>query len=76
MYCKNCGNKITEDSNFCSNCGTPLGDVSRVANAEKPFWRYGWFTILMLFLCFPVGVILIFMNHGKFVKCIAGLFLH
>ena len=24
MYCKNCGNQITDDSKFCFNCGTPI----------------------------------------------------
>ena len=75
MYCKNCGTKITDDINFCPNCGVPLGSTSRGENKEKPFWRYGWFTVLMLFVCFPVGLILIFMNHGKVAKGITGVFL-
>lgn len=75
MFCKNCGTKITEGSNFCSNCGASLGTAYRDGRNEKPFWRYGWFTVLMLFVCFPVGLILVFMNHGKFVKFIAGAFL-
>lgn len=26
MFCKNCGNKILENSSFCSNCGTGIND--------------------------------------------------
>lgn len=75
MYCKNCGTKMTEGSNYCPNCGAPLGQVFHGERREKPFWRYGWFTVLMLFVCFPVGVILIFMNHGKVVKWVTGVLL-
>lgn len=70
MYCKNCGAKIAENDKFCSNCGAPakyaLGRVE--SEKEKAFWRHGWFTILMLFMCFPVGVILVFINHPSVVK--------
>lgn len=27
MYCSNCGNKLTSDSKFCEQCGTPLNNV-------------------------------------------------
>ena len=52
---------MPEGSNYCPNCGAPLGQVFHGERREKPFWRYGWFTVLMLFVCFPVGVILIFL---------------
>ena len=80
MYCKNCGAKIAENDKFCRNCGAPakyaLGRVE--SEKEKAFWRHAWFTILMLFMCFPVGVILVFINHPSVVKTflmfILGLF--
>lgn len=70
MYCKNCGANMAEDDRFCRNCGAPakydLGRVER--EKEKAFWRHGWFTILMLFMCFPVSVILVFINHPNVAK--------
>ncbi|MBQ7883271.1 MAG: zinc ribbon domain-containing protein [Phascolarctobacterium sp.] len=68
MYCKNCGKIIPENDKFCGNCGAPVGYQISREHKEKAFWRHGWFTILMLFMCFPVGVILVFINHPSVVK--------
>ena len=68
MYCKNCGKMIPESDKFCGNCGAPIGHQINRERKEKAFWRYGWFTVLMLFMCFPVGVILIFVNHPGLVR--------
>lgn len=29
MYCKNCGNKLNEGSNFCGSCGTPVNNTNQ-----------------------------------------------
>ena len=68
MYCKNCGKILAENDKFCRDCGAPVGYQVNRERKEKAFWRYGWFTVLMLFMCFPVGVILIFVNHPGLVR--------
>lgn len=38
MNCKNCGKEITDDSNFCKQCGYPMKDLS---NMDEPYtYRY------------------------------------
>ena len=68
MYCKNCGKIVAENDKFCRDCGAPVGYQINREHKDKAFWRYGWFTVLMLFMCFPVGVILIFVNHPGLVR--------
>ena len=68
MYCKNCGKTIPESDKFCGNCGAPIGHQINRERKEKAFWRHAWFTIFMLFMCFPVGVILVFVNHPSVAK--------
>lgn len=37
MYCKNCGNKLEEDSAFCNECGAPVVAVDNdSSNAQGP----------------------------------------
>jgi hypothetical protein len=59
---------MSESDKFCRNCGAPAKYALGRAEKEKAFWRCGWFTVLMLFMCFPVGVILIFVNHPGLVR--------
>ena len=68
MYCKHCGAPYNASDKFCRNCGAPKRFALGENGKEKAFWRHGWFTILMLFMCFPVGVILVFINHPSIVK--------
>ena len=68
MRCKHCGVPFNENDKFCRNCGAPKRFALGKDEKEKAFWRHGWFTILMLFMCFPVGVILVFINHPSIVK--------
>ncbi len=28
MFCRNCGNKLTDGAKFCNNCGTPVNDIN------------------------------------------------
>lgn len=34
MYCRNCGTKIIENNNFCSNCGAPIKSVINENNIQ------------------------------------------
>ena len=68
MRCKHCGAPFNGNDKFCRNCGAPAKYALGRPEKEKAFWRYGWFTVLMLFMCFPVGVILVFINHPSIVK--------
>ena len=68
MYCKNCGAHISGNDKFCRNCGAPAKYALGRPEKEKAFWRHAWFTIFMLFMCFPVGVILVFINHPSVAK--------
>ena len=68
MYCKNCGALFTANDKFCRNCGAPAKYALGRLEKEKAFWRHSWFTIFMLFMCFPVGVILLFINHPSVAK--------
>ena len=73
MRCKHCGAPFNGNDKFCRNCGAPKRFALGKDEKEKAFWRHGWFTILMLFMCFPVGVILVFINHPSIVKTFMGL---
>lgn len=39
MYCPNCGNQISDDSNFCSNCGEAIGGYTDTQYDESAY-RY------------------------------------
>ena len=77
MYCKSCGSKIDNDMRYCPQCGAELNanNLSNNNSVKKSFWQHGWFTLLMLFVCFPVGLVLLWINHGKFGKILVSVFL-
>ena len=75
MRCKHCGAPYNASDKFCRNCGAPKRFALGEKEKEKAFWRHGWFTILMLFMCFPVGVILVFINHPSVAKTFLMFFL-
>ena len=35
MYCRNCGNKLNENSKFCTNCGSPINNVAQPQQVQK-----------------------------------------
>lgn len=39
MFCKNCGNPVTEDMKFCANCGTPVASRNRAPGGGEQ--QYG-----------------------------------
>lgn len=40
MYCKNCGNKIKENTNFCTNCGKKTNDNLQMKTPNKKEKNY------------------------------------
>lgn len=34
-YCVNCGNKLEEGMNFCSQCGVKIGEVKSYTNSKQ-----------------------------------------
>lgn len=61
MYCKNCGNELPEDSNFCENCGEKqkilkTQTITNAHNTIKSRWNIykitiGQFITLIIFGC-------------------------
>lgn len=35
MICSNCGNEIEENKNFCSSCGSKLGEYTLIVTRQK-----------------------------------------
>lgn len=58
MFCKYCGNEITQDDNFCSSCGNKLKDdlISQYDNTDS--MSIGW-GILGFFI--PVAGLVLFL---------------
>lgn len=63
MFCKNCGNKIEEDSIFCVQCGTPVEQVENTDEGGidtkkiKKVWNsfgYIWTVIVNIITVFVV----------------------
>ena len=64
MYCKNCGKEVSEDANFCADCGTVIVDESVTEQSgndiliakKKPVSKIR-IAIVSLFLLFLVGIV-------------------
>lgn len=58
MFCKYCGNEITQDDNFCSSCGNKLKDdlINQYDNTDS--MSIGW-GILGFFI--PVAGLVLFL---------------
>ena len=65
MYCPNCGNQISEEVKFCSNCGKNLVSVNtqplsaqvleKSAEKDTPIALIIITWLLMIFSFFPMG---------------------
>ena len=75
MQCKYCGQPISDNCNYCSNCGRAVREEAAEVKRESKFWEQGWFAVLMLFIFWPVGLYLLWRYHGVFAKAIVGIFL-
>ncbi|WP_293696676.1 zinc ribbon domain-containing protein [uncultured Phascolarctobacterium sp.] len=75
MQCKYCGQPISDNCNYCSNCGRAVREEAAEVKRESKFWEQGWFAVLMLFIFWPVGLYLLWRYHGIFAKAIVSVFL-
>ena len=63
MFCKNCGAKLKEGSNFCFACGTATNTPG--AGRMKKFWRKTFKVLGIIALCL-YGVVMAFIVSGAF----------
>ena len=68
MYCNKCGVEVNARDKLCWNCGTDLEKITPVfyrpdMEKRKKFWQKTWFTWFMVFLCWPVGLCLLWKNR-------------
>ena len=74
MICVKCGNEVG-GANFCSECGAnmmkeiplPINNENYHDRFNEKLYKSIWFTILMLIVFFPVGIVLM-RASGKFNK--------
>lgn len=61
MFCSKCGAKMSNEEKVCPVCGEPAMEI-----LEKPkLSQKTWFTVVLLFCCWPVGVFLMW-KYEKF----------
>ena len=53
MYCKNCGNEISENDIFCKNCGKKINEDKNESNDNKEL-PMNWYNFLVYFR-YPLG---------------------
>lgn len=64
MYCKNCGKEISEDSNFCPQCGKSLNapdsaeDVERIdpKDSKEPNWFQCCISPILICVIIAIGI--------------------
>lgn len=62
MYCRNCGEKLKKDDNFCSKCGEGKNNVIKTkSNYERVSNSFGIACFIVAFffniVCIPLGII-------------------
>lgn len=68
MYCSKCGVKLDNDqAKFCPQCGCKL-QVSSSQERVKPWYFEAWFTVLMIFICYPASIVLVLTNSYITIK--------
>ena len=60
MFCPNCGMELQEDSKFCSSCGAPFEQFSKII----PIWKF----ILLSVITFGIYELIWFYRNWKFLK--------
>lgn len=77
-FCKFCGEKINKDSVVCPKCGRQLEIIEKDENNnisnktednnEIKFYEQEWFMWVMLFMCTPIGIFLMWKFNNKLSK--------
>lgn len=76
MFCKKCGSEVKAGAKFCDNCGSSVDEKQPISNGAteqpKKLWEKTWFTWVMLFVFWPVGLYLLWKNQigGKALRII------
>lgn len=84
MHCPYCGFKLQDDFLYCPKCGKQFithqkAEPKIVDNSpnktdnDAPFYKQTWFLVIMLFICFPIGIVLMLLFGKKALKLFAAL---
>lgn len=84
MHCPYCGFKLQDDFLYCPKCGKTLiihqkTEPKRVDSStnktdnDAPFFKQTWFLLIMLLICFPIGIVLMLLFGKKALKLFAAL---
>ena len=68
MYCRNCGNKLNENSKFCTNCGSPINNVAQPQQVQKQtpkILKFLPFIIIGVVLLIIAGIASLLLIVGK-----------
>ena len=76
--CPNCSFDNQDDSQFCGNCGAPLSMEAPHGQPQQPQKKEKWyqhtaFTIIMLILFFPVGLVLMWLYRKNWKPAVKAI---
>lgn len=56
MYCRNCGKQMPDGANYCSSCGTYVGEISFPRQSNQPRKRSGRKIWILVGVCVAICV--------------------
>lgn len=65
MKCNKCGNEITENSKFCTNCGVKVDKTNEKNNKNTITIKLSYFIIAIVIIIVIVGLILFFISKQQ-----------
>lgn len=63
-FCSNCGKEVTEEQEFCLNCGVMINKPKASSNQPKKEMNVALFIILLI-LFLPAGIIYYLVTNEK-----------